>query len=123
MSDENIEVPSDVSLEVLNGDEKGEIFNITNKSVTMGRKEECDVQLSDKHISNKHCQIVYRGGHFTVIDLGSLNKTNVNGKMYVQKNLKNNDIIMIGKTQIRFRFENQDEVIPEQANDTPLEEL
>jgi pSer/pThr/pTyr-binding forkhead associated (FHA) protein len=108
MSDENINIPENVTLEITKGDDIGTVFTIDKKSVTIGRQDECDLQLSDKHISNKHCQIVFRGGHFSLIDLGSLNKTKVNEKVIVQKNLTSNDIIGIGKTEIKFNWENEE---------------
>ena len=38
----------------------------------------------------------------TVIDLGSLNKVKVNGHLYVQRNLRNGDIIQVGQTEFKF---------------------
>ena len=113
-------VPQNVSLEVVKGENKGETFSITNKTITIGRAAVCDIKLADKYVSNKHCQIVFRGGHFTVIDLGSLNKTKVKGTMYVQKNLRNGDIIRVGKTELKFNWENMDESIFSEAEDIPI---
>jgi pSer/pThr/pTyr-binding forkhead associated (FHA) protein len=70
--------------------------------VTIGRDSQCDLHLPDPYISRKHCQIVFRGDHFTVVDLGSLNKTRVKEKEYIQKNLKDGYLLNIGKTQLRF---------------------
>jgi pSer/pThr/pTyr-binding forkhead associated (FHA) protein len=112
--------PQNVSLEVVIGENKGQTFPITNKTVTIGRAPVCDFKLPDKYVSNKHCQIVFRGGHFTVIDLGSLNKTKVNGAMYVQKNLRNGDIIRVGKTELKFIWEAMDESSISEMEDIPI---
>ncbi len=106
---EKVIIPPDVSLEVIEGVDEGATYTIDNKTVTIGRQKACNFILTDEHTSNKHCQIVFRGGHFTVIDLGSLNKTKVNDNVYVQKNLSHGDVITLGKTKIKFIWENQEE--------------
>lgn len=106
---EEIKIPESVELLVISGPDEGKSFLINNKTITIGRQEGCNFELSDKTVSNKHCQLVFRSGHFTVIDLGSLNKTRVNGEVYVQKNLFHEDVISIGQTKIRFLWENQEE--------------
>ena len=108
MSDPII-VPKNVFLEIIKGDDAGKSFSVCEKTMTIGRSAVCDIQLNDQYISNKHCQIVFRNDHFTVIDLGSLNKTRVNDKKYVQKNLFNEDIIRIGKTELQFQWPDFDE--------------
>ncbi len=99
-------LPPEVYLEILSGDRGGEMFPIIRKTVTIGRDSQCDLHLPDPYISRKHCQIVFRGDHFTVVDLGSLNKTRVKEKEYIQKNLKDGYILTIGKTQLRFVWAN-----------------
>lgn len=97
-------LPPEVYLEILNGNRQGEIFPITRKTVTIGRDPLCDLHLADPYVSRKHCQIVFRGDHFTMMDLGSLNKTRVKEKEYIQKNLKDGYLINAGKTELRFRW-------------------
>jgi pSer/pThr/pTyr-binding forkhead associated (FHA) protein len=97
-------LPPDVYLEILSGDREGETFPIERKTVTIGRDPQCDLHLTDPYVSRKHCQIVFRGDHFTMMDLGSLNKTRVKEKDYIQKNLKDGYVIAAGKTQLRFRW-------------------
>jgi pSer/pThr/pTyr-binding forkhead associated (FHA) protein len=108
-------LPPDVRLEILNGERRGESIAIKNKTVTIGRDPQCDVNLPDGFVSRKHCQIVFRGDHFTVMDLGSLNKTRVKGKEYIQKNLKHGYIITVGKTELRFVWENAKQWLAEQG--------
>ena len=106
--DEYIDFPKGVSLEIIEGGDAGMTFPIVNKTITIGRAESSDMQLSDEYVSNKHCQIVYREDHFTVIDLQSLNKTKVNGNIFQQRNLNSGDILTLGKTSIQFIWDNQD---------------
>jgi pSer/pThr/pTyr-binding forkhead associated (FHA) protein len=107
--------PPEVSLEILNGDREGEIFPITGKTVTIGRDSQCDLHLADPYVSRKHCQIVFRGDHFTMMDLGSLNKTRVKEKEYIQKNLKHGYVITLGKTRLSFRWPNAKAWLAEQG--------
>jgi pSer/pThr/pTyr-binding forkhead associated (FHA) protein len=106
--EEYIEVPKRVTLEVIEGVDKGVKFAIENKTITIGRSDASDLKLTDEYISNKHCQIVFREDHFTVIDLQSLNKTKVNDNVFQQRNLDNGDILSLGKTKIKFFWEKQD---------------
>jgi pSer/pThr/pTyr-binding forkhead associated (FHA) protein len=98
----DIDLPPDVYLEVTKKDGEVFLFPITKKTVTIGRDPSCDLRLTDEYVSRKHCQIVFRGDHFTVIDLGSLNKTVVKGKEYIQKNLMTGNLLHIGETRLRF---------------------
>jgi pSer/pThr/pTyr-binding forkhead associated (FHA) protein len=100
-------VPDHVYLEVLAGEEKGLTFPINKKTITIGRLPACDIKLTDQYVSKKHCQIVWRQDHFTIIDLGSLNKTIVKEKAYIQKNLKSGNPITLGKTKLRFVWEKE----------------
>ncbi len=105
--DEYIEIPKGVSIEVIEGIDAGEKYAIENKTMTIGRGDMCEMKLTDEYVSNKHCQIVYREDHFTVIDLQSLNKTKVNDNTFQQRNLNNGDTLTLGKTKIRFNWESQ----------------
>jgi pSer/pThr/pTyr-binding forkhead associated (FHA) protein len=101
-----VELPPDVYLEVTRKDGQVFTFPITKKTVTIGRDPTCDLHIDDEYVSRKHCQIVFRGDHFTVMDLGSLNKTVVKGKEYIQKNLMTGNLINLGATQLRFVWNN-----------------
>ena len=104
LREEDIILPRNVTLEIVAGADAGKIIPVDNKTITIGRDEGCDITLKDEYASAKHCQVVfrYRTGHFTVIDLGSLNKVKVNGTIYVQRNLRSEDIIQVGQTEIKF---------------------
>lgn len=96
------DLPSDVYLEVTKKDGEVFMFPISKKTVTIGRDPSCDLPIDDPYVSRKHCQVVFRGDHFTVIDLGSLNKTVVKGKQYIQKNLTPGSQLNLGQTRLRF---------------------
>lgn len=110
-------VPEGVRVEVVSGSDVGKSFDIVGKTITIGRDASCDFVLDEKTVSKKHCQIVYRGGHFTVIDLGSLNKTKVNGRVYSQKNVANGDQIKIGADVLAFVWPGGDSTAQPAAED------
>jgi pSer/pThr/pTyr-binding forkhead associated (FHA) protein len=105
----DVELPPDAALEITRKDGRVSRFPITKKTVTIGRDPECDLRLDDPFVSRKHCQVVFRGDHFTVIDLGSLNKTVVKGRQYVQRNLAPGTEFTLGETRLRFLWESQQE--------------
>jgi pSer/pThr/pTyr-binding forkhead associated (FHA) protein len=101
----DIDLPSDVYLEVTSRDGEVSRFALTKKTVTIGRDPGCDLHLVDPYVSRKHCQIVFRGDHFTVMDLGSLNKTVVKDRQYIQKNLVPGTVLSLGQTRLRFLWD------------------
>jgi pSer/pThr/pTyr-binding forkhead associated (FHA) protein len=112
-----VELPPDASLEITRPDGQVSRYAITKKTVTIGRDPECDLRLDDPFVSRKHCQVVFRGDHFTVIDLGSLNKTVVKGKQYIQRNLVPGTELTLGETRLRFLWESHQEWLRDHAPD------
>lgn len=47
---------------------------------TLGRWEGCEIVLPDPEVSRKHAQIRHEGGRYVLVDLGSRNGTQVNGR-------------------------------------------
>ncbi|MFH1018082.1 MAG: sigma 54-interacting transcriptional regulator [Pseudomonadota bacterium] len=78
------------------------MFAVTKSVFTIGKSRSCDVVLSDEYVSNTHCKIEYRGGTFTLKDLGSTNGTFVNGQRIGEIELKPNTAIEVGRTKVRF---------------------
>ena len=120
-------LPPEVYIEVLNGEKAGQRFPVEAKTVTLGRGPHCDLRLPDPYVSNKHCQIVFRGDHFTIVDLGSMNKTRVRGKTYLQKNLSHGAEIELGKTRLRFEWESaaawrREQDLPEEEPESEVRE-
>src|SRR4051812_10782576 len=78
-------------------------------SVSIGRKRDNDLMLSDEAISSRHCEFVSDNGFFVVRDLGSHNGTFVNGKRVVKDGLRlrDGDDVQIGETHIRVALQGQ----------------
>ena len=80
-----------------------EIFPLKNLLTVVGRSLECEIVISDPHISSRHLQINKTLQGFTLQDLGSVNGTYVNGeKLITPALLREGDEIMVGKTKLVF---------------------
>src|SRR5207253_2303083 len=53
---------------------------VDSRRVVIGRSRECDIQISDPNASRRHAEIRRDGDTFSVVDLGSTNGTDVNGR-------------------------------------------
>lgn len=75
-----------------------------NRSLTVGRDEECDIHLPDRQVSRRHARIYWTGEQYRIEDLGSKNGTHVNGQE-VQSNtscpLQDGDELQIA---LRFKL-------------------
>ena len=92
-----------IYLTVVEGDTKGQSFDVTGiGTYTIGRKE-CDIVLDDEKVSRKHASIVIiREGQYAVQDRASRNGTCVNGVRLTRRNVQHNDLIRVGDTTMRF---------------------
>lgn len=74
-------------------------YDITAVTNTVGRSPQNEIVINDPEISRRHAQIVQRGDHFTVEDLGSTNGTFVNGqRCHGPTPLRHGDRIEFGDT-------------------------
>jgi pSer/pThr/pTyr-binding forkhead associated (FHA) protein len=78
----------------------------TGSSLTIGRREECDISLGwDGEVSRLHAELHSGGGDWTVADGGlSRNGTFVNAeRLHDRRRLFNGDLLLVGRTTIVFR--------------------
>lgn len=64
-------------------------------------RESTDISIDDVKASKQHCNLYIQGEEISVIDSGSTNGTFVNGIKIDKKDLRHNDVIVIGTTKIR----------------------
>ena len=76
-------------------------IDVDRPDVLVGRHTECDVRLPLPDVSRRHCRLRFVAGGWQVIDLSSLNGTQVNGQPVEQSPLKPGDQLKIGG----FHFE------------------
>jgi len=70
--------------------------------VTIGRKEENDIQIETQAVSGFHAKIVQTEKGFEIEDLNSLNGTFINGKKISKYALKHGDSVFIGTHVVVF---------------------
>ena len=97
----------EVSLKSLNKNIK-DIDLIADKSLIVGRSPECDIQIDNLNISNRHLKIILNSkGYIFVTDLESINGTYINNKKLNPKKsykLKRKSILNIATKNIKFEF-------------------
>ena len=82
----------------------GSRHELTKPAFVLGRSRECDVRLDDPNVSRRHAEVRREDGAFWVIDLGSTNGIEVNGRKVDRARLANDDRITIGKTEVRVEI-------------------
>lgn len=83
-------------------EETGEIFPLCREMTTVGRGEGVDIRLTDPSVSRLHAEIVVRGLHVYVSDLGlSVNGTRVNGRPVGRRVLVDGDVLSFGTARTR----------------------
>jgi hypothetical protein len=71
----------------------------------LGRSREADVQIDDPNVSRRHAEIVQEGSSFWVVDLGSTNGTEVDGRRVQRHRLEEGTSFTIGETTVTFSTE------------------
>ena len=83
-------------------EETGETFPLSEPVTTVGRGEGVDIALQDPSVSRLHAEIVRRGPHVYVSDLGlSVNGTRVNGRPVGKRVLLDGDVLSFGTCRTR----------------------
>jgi pSer/pThr/pTyr-binding forkhead associated (FHA) protein len=72
-------------------------------STIIGRSKDCDIRLSDPNVSRRHAELRQEGTAYWILDLGSTNGVTVNGRRQQRAQLKNEDRITVGSTELVFR--------------------
>jgi pSer/pThr/pTyr-binding forkhead associated (FHA) protein len=86
-----------VTLQVIEGMEAGQIFRDLPTPITIGREEDNLVQLNDERISRFHVKIQDDSGRLILTDLQSTNGTRVNGHPVTVRVLRLGDQISVGR--------------------------
>lgn len=84
----------------------GQVYALTETMTTFGRRATNHFVLSgDPYVSGAHAQVMFDGSAFALIDLGSTNGTQLNGRKlsaHVHTALKDRDEILMGRTPLTF---------------------
>jgi serine phosphatase RsbU (regulator of sigma subunit) len=106
------------SLIVENGMTEGRVFPLENK-LTIGRAADNDIQLIDSSVSRRHALIQLEDGKPVLEDLGSSNRTLVNGEKVNRLSLSNGDKLRLGRISLRLyqgdHFSTQESMVDTQV--------
>lgn len=96
--------PVDISLtlRVLDGADRGHVYQDLDLPITVGREEGNDIQLNDERISRFHSKIQLDHDRMVLTDLGSTNGTKVNGEDIQLRILRYGDLISVGRSVLLF---------------------
>jgi len=86
-----------VTLQLLEGLERGQVLADLPTPVTVGREDENTIRLNDERVSRFHAKIQEDGGKLILTDLESTNGTRVNGHPIQMRVLQIGDQISIGR--------------------------
>jgi pSer/pThr/pTyr-binding forkhead associated (FHA) protein len=76
-----------------------------NKEAVIGRSEKADLEIDDDFASYSHSKVIKENQNYYVQDLKSTNGTYLNSAKINKARLSDGDIIAIGKTKIKFKFD------------------
>ncbi len=74
-------------------------YVIKGREATIGREPTNDICIRDPLVSKHHARIIISNHSVTVFDLGSANKTRVNGQVVTQATLRYGDELMFARVK------------------------
>lgn len=89
-------------LTLTKGPLKGEVFNLEDFPVVIGRDPSCDLFLNNMTVSREHAVIQREETRVVVRDNGSLNGTWVDGRIVEEAELVEGSLLQIGTFSMRF---------------------
>jgi len=91
-----------ITLRVLDGADRGRVFDDLTPPVTIGREEGNSIQLNDERVSRYHVKIQEDHEKLVLTDLESTNGTKVNGEDIQLRILRHGDMISVGRSVLLF---------------------
>jgi len=95
-------VDTSLTLRVLDGADRGHVYQDLDLPITVGREEGNDIQLNDERLSRFHAKIQLDHDRMVLTDLGSTNGTKVNGEDIQLRILRYGDLISVGRSVLLF---------------------
>ncbi|WP_425616293.1 FHA domain-containing protein [Anatilimnocola sp. NA78] len=93
---------SGITIRVLDGADRGRIYQNVGPPITIGREEGNTIQLNDERVSRYHIKIQEDNSRLVLTDLDSTNGTKVNGEDIQLRILKFGDMIAVGRSVLLF---------------------
>ncbi|HYA08361.1 MAG TPA: DUF3662 and FHA domain-containing protein [Gaiellaceae bacterium] len=80
---------------------------LDKRRAVLGRSRDADVRIDDPNVSRRHAEIVQEGSVFWLVDLGSTNGIEVNGRRVQRHQLQDGSLFTIGETTVTFSTERE----------------
>jgi predicted component of type VI protein secretion system len=94
--------PARVTIQVLEGVDRGRVFRELQTPLTIGREEGNGLRLNDERVSRYHAKVQQDNGDIIITDLESTNGTRVNGNVVQIRRLRLGDCITVGRSLLLF---------------------
>jgi len=94
--------PNSATLRVLDGVDRGRVYNDLELPITIGREEGNEIQLNDERISRFHVKLQLDHDQIVLTDLESTNGTKVNGEEVQIRILRYGDLVSVGRSVLLF---------------------
>lgn len=78
----------------------GQPFRISQKVTTLGRSRDCDIVVPDPNVSRVHAEVRHEGLEYVLVDLGSTNGVEVNGRRVLRHSLRDGDRLSLGGAEV-----------------------
>jgi pSer/pThr/pTyr-binding forkhead associated (FHA) protein len=91
-----------VTVQVLDGVDKGRVFRALPVPLTIGREEGNLLRLNDERVSRYHAKVLQDGDDLVLTDMESTNGTRVNGHIIQIRRLRFGDRITVGRSLLLF---------------------
>jgi len=82
----------------------GDPIPLLRKSLSVGRRETCDIVLRFSNVSASHCRLALEEGYWFVEDEGSRNGTRVNGSRVQRRQLAPGDELALATHKYTVRY-------------------
>jgi pSer/pThr/pTyr-binding forkhead associated (FHA) protein len=82
----------------------GDAIPLIRDTLSMGRRESCDICLRFANVSGVHCEMTFQDGYWLIRDMGSTNGVKVNGVRVQRKVLHPGDTITIAKRSFTIEY-------------------
>jgi Protein of unknown function (DUF3662)/FHA domain len=80
----------------------GRKHEVTTPRLVLGRSRACDLRIPDVNVSRRHAELRQEGATYWIVDLDSMNGTEVNGRRVERERLRDGDTIKLGSTEVVF---------------------
>lgn len=80
---------------------------LDKQRAVLGRSREADVQIEDANVSRRHAEVVQEGSAYWIVDLGSTNGVEVDGRRVQRARLDDGTSFTIGETTVTFSTERE----------------